>query len=139
MLTYCELKRIQNWGERCEYLKLNGSVGKDTFGFDRYLNQMFYRSAEWKRVRREIILRDNGADLGVAGYDIPGKIFVHHMNPLKVEDIVNSTDYLLNPEFLICCSKDTHDYIHYGVKREMPVVALERTRYDTCPWRRLNE
>ncbi len=139
MLTYCELKRIQNWEERREYLKLNGSVGKDTFGFDRYLNQMFYRSAEWKRVRRQIILRDNGTDLGVAGYDIPGKIFVHHMNPLKVDDIVNSSDYLINPEFLICCSKDTHDYIHYGVKRKMPAVALERTRYDTCPWRRLNE
>lgn len=136
ILTYSNLKALTTWEERVEYLKLDGVIGSETFGFDRYLNQMFYRSIEWKRVRREIIIRDNGMDLGISGREIVGKVYVHHMNPLQVEDIVNSTEYLLNPEFLICCSKATHDYIHYGVKSNVPKVVTERSPFDTSPWRK---
>lgn len=136
ILTYSNLKALTTWGERVEYLKLDGVIGSETFGFDRYLNQMFYRSIEWKRVRREIIIRDNGMDLGISEREIVGKVYVHHMNPLQVEDIVNSTEYLLNPEFLICCSKATHNYIHYGVKSNVPKVVTERSPFDTSPWRK---
>ena len=134
--TYTDLKALKTWEERIRYLKLDGVVGGETFGFDRYLNQMFYRSTEWKRVRRDIIIRDEGTDLGIDDREIVGKIYVHHMNPLEVKDIVDSTDYLLNPEFLICCSKATHDYIHYGVKSNVPRVVTERSSFDTSPWRK---
>lgn len=134
--TYTDLKALKTWEERIRYLKLDGVVGGETFGFDRYLNQMFYRSTEWKRVRRDIIIRDKGTDLGIDDRQIVGKIYVHHMNPLEVKDIVDSTDYLLNPEFLICCSKATHDYIHYGVKSNVPKVVTERSPFDTSPWRK---
>lgn len=134
--TYTDLKALKTWEERIRYLKLDGVVGGETFGFDRYLNQMFYRSTEWKRVRRDIIIRDEGTDLGIDDREIVGKIYVHHMNPLEVKDIVDSTDYLLNPEFLICCSKATHDYIHYGVKSNVPRVVTERSPFDTSPWRK---
>ncbi len=134
--TYTDLKALKTWEERIRYLKLDGVVGGETFGFDRYLNQMFYRSTEWKRVRRDIIIRDKGTDLGIDDREIVGKIYVHHMNPLEVKDIVDSTDYLLNPEFLICCSKATHDYIHYGVKSNVPKVVTERSPFDTSPWRK---
>jgi hypothetical protein len=134
--TYTDLKALKTWEERIKYLKLDGVVGGETFGFDRYLNQMFYRSTEWKRVRRDIIIRDKGTDLGIDDREIVGKIYVHHMNPLEVKDIVDSTDYLLNPEFLICCSKATHDYIHYGVKSNVPKVVTERSPFDTSPWRK---
>lgn len=136
ILTYSNLKALTTWEERVEYLKLDGVIGRETFGFDRYLNQMFYGSIEWKRVRREIIIRDNGMDLGISEREIAGKVYVHHMNPLQVEDIVNSTEYLLNPEFLICCSKATHNYIHYGVKSNVPKVVTERSPFDTSPWRK---
>lgn len=134
--TYTDLKALKTWEERIRYLKLDGVVGGETFGFDRYLNQMFYRSTEWKRVRRDIIIRDKGTDLGIDDREIVGKIYVHHMNPLEVKDIVDSTDYLLNPDFLICCSKATHDYIHYGVKSNVPRVVTERSPFDTSPWRK---
>ena len=134
--TYTDLKALKTWEERIKYLKLDGVVGGETFGFDRYLNQMFYRSTEWKRVRRDIIIRDKGTDLGIDDREIVGKIYVHHMNPLEVKDIVDSTDYLLNPEFLICCSKATHNYIHYGVKSNVPKVVTERSPFDTSPWRK---
>lgn len=134
--TYTDLKALKTWEERIRYLKLDGVVGGETFGFDRYLNQMFYRSTEWKRVRRDIIIRDKGTDLGIDDREIAGKIYIHHMNPLEVKDIVDSTDYLLNPEFLICCSKATHDYIHYGVKSNVPKVVTERSPFDTSPWRK---
>lgn len=134
--TYTDLKALKTWEERIRYLKLDGVVGGETFGFDRYLNQMFYRSTEWKRVRRDIIIRDKGTDLGIDDREIVGKIYIHHMNPLEVKDIVDSTDYLLNPEFLICCSKATHDYIHYGVKSNVPKVVTERSPFDTSPWRK---
>lgn len=111
---YSDLIQYSTFEDRLHYLELHGIVGKDTFGFDRYINQKFYRSPEWRRVRDFVIVRDNGCDLGVKGYDIGDRIIVHHMNPLTLYDISNSSDFLLNPEYLICVSKDTHDIIHYG-------------------------
>lgn len=133
--TYSELIQLKTFEERFEYLKLDGIVGRETFGFDRYLNQMFYTSIEWKKFRRDIILRDNGCDLGIPGLDIVGKIFIHHLNPITKEDILNRTEYLMNPEFVICSSKLTHDAIHYGDSDLLPKGPVERKRNDTCPWR----
>ena len=133
--TYSELIQLKTFEERFEYLKLNGIVGRETFGFDRYLNQMFYTSIEWKKFRRDIILRDNGCDLAIPGLDIVGKIFIHHLNPITKEDILNRTEYLMNPEFVICSSKLTHDAIHYGDSDLLPKGPIERKRNDTCPWR----
>lgn len=135
--TYSELKNLQTYEERLEYLRLRGTVGQDTFGFDRYLNQNFYRSAEWKHVRDFVIVRDNGCDLGLPGHEIGDRIFVHHMNPIGIEDIRDSTDFLLNPEYLICVSKETHDAIHYGA--DMAGYAdrkkvVERKPNDTKLW-----
>ena len=111
---YSDLIQYSTFEDRLHYLELHGVVGEDTFGFDRYINQKFYKSPEWRRVRDFVIVRDNGCDLGVKGYDIGDRIIVHHMNPLTLDDISNSSDFLLNPEYLICASKDTHDIIHYG-------------------------
>lgn len=133
--TYSELIQLKTFEERFEYLKLDGVVGRETFGFDRYLNQMFYTSIEWKKFRRDIILRDNGCDLAIPGLDIVGKIFIHHLNPITKEDILNQTEYLMNPEFVICSSKLTHDAIHYGDSDLLPKGPIERKRNDTCPWR----
>lgn len=133
--TYEELSKCRTFEERFEYLKLNGQVGSDTFGFDRYLNQKFYKSDRWKRIRDIVILRDNGCDLGVSGYDIYGKVIIHHMNPLNQDDIVNQTDYLLNPNYLICTSHNTHNAIHYG-SSELFQTEVERRPNDTCPWRK---
>lgn len=135
--TYSELIKLKTFKERYEYLKLGGIVGEETFGFDRYLNQEFYRSKEWKSLRNYIITRDNGYDLGVEGRDIlSGKILIHHMNPITKEDILNKSDLLLNPEYLICTTKNTHDAIHYGDEslliEDTPIV---RYKNDTCPWR----
>lgn len=133
--TYSELIQLKTFEERFEYLKLDGIIGRETFGFDRYLNQMFYTSIEWKKFRRDIILRDNGCDLAIPGLDIVGKIFIHHLNPITKEDILNRTEYLMNPEFVICSSKLTHDAIHYGDSDLLPKGPIERKRNDTCPWR----
>ena len=133
--TYSQLKRLQTFEERYDYLKLGGVVGEDTFGFDRYMNQNFYRSREWKRVRDEVIMRDNGCDLGVDGREIRGKILIHHMNPITSEDIHRVSDYLLNPEYLICVTHRTHNAIHYGDERLLVTAPIERTQNDTCPWR----
>lgn len=133
--TYSELIKIPTFLERFKYLKLNGKVGVDTFGFDRYLNQTFYRSYEWKRLRNDIIVRDMGCDLGLEGYDIFDKILVHHMNPIGPDDIIHRSDYLLDPEFLICTSKLTHDAIHYGDEQILYQDPVIRTPGDTCPWR----
>lgn len=111
---YSDLIQYSTFEDRLHYLELHGVVGEDTFGFDRYINQKFYKSPEWRRVRDFVIVRDNGCDLGVKGYDIGDRIIVHHMNPLTLDDISNSSDFLLNPEYLICASKETHDIIHYG-------------------------
>lgn len=134
--TYSELICLPTFEQRFEYLRLRGSVGESTFGFDRYLNQNFYRSYEWKRVRDQVILRDNGCDLGIPGREIYGKILIHHMNPLTLEDIEHNTDFLLNPEFLICTIHITHNAIHYGDKHLLMADPVVRTKNDTCPWRR---
>jgi hypothetical protein len=111
-----------------------GTVGKSTFGFDRYINQRFYTSLEWKRIRRQIIVRDNGCDLGVPGFEINDKVLVHHMNPIMVEDLERGQDYILNPEFLICTSFETHQAIHYGDTTKLPQLPIERRPGDTKLW-----
>ena len=122
--------------DRFEYLRLNGKVGEETFGYYRYLNQVFYRSAEWKKIRNLVIVRDNGCDLGLSGYDIHGKVYIHHMNPITVDDIRNRSEFLLNPDYLICVSHMTHEAITYGDKSLLLLEPIERTKNDTCPWRR---
>lgn len=135
--TYSDLQQLKTFEDRYEYLKLHGEIGKDTFGYDRYLNQQFYKSKEWQDVRHKVIVRDSACDLGVEGHPIKGQILIHHMNPIDVDDISESSEYLLNPEYLICVSKDTHNAIHYGskdyAKSKEPIT---RTKNDTCPWKR---
>jgi len=133
--TYSELIKIPTFKERFEYLRLNGKVGEETFGFDRYLNQVFYKSPEWRAARDFVIIRDQGCDLAMEGHEIFGKILVHHMNPISMEDIVHRTEYLLDPEYLICTIKNTHDAIHYGDGSLLITGPIERTKNDTCPWR----
>lgn len=132
---YTELIQIPTFEERYEYLRLGGRVGEDTFGFDRYLNQKFYQSPEWKRVRRDVIIRDEGRDLAMKGYELYGNIFVHHMNPITSKDLLDVADWIMNPEFLVCVSKRTHDAIHYGDKSLLPQLPVERTPNDMCPWK----
>ena len=133
--TYSELITLPTFEERFKYLQLNGSVGKDTFGFDRYVNQNFYRSKECKRVRDFVILRDNWCDLAADGYVIYGKIIIHHMNPITVKDIESVTDYLMNPEYPICTTHSTHNAIHYGDGSLLMMLPTERRKNDTGPWR----
>ena len=133
--TYSELVSLPTFKERYEYLRLNGSVGSDTFGFDRYLNQEFYRSKEWKSIRDQVIIRDNGCDLGVDGYEIYGRIVIHHMNPILQTDILDRTQLLLDPDYLICTTHATHNAIHYGDEGLLPREPVERTRNDTSPWK----
>lgn len=135
--TYSELIRFPTFEERFEYLQLRGVVGADTFGFDRVFNQMFYRSAEWQRVRSFVITRDNGCDLGCADRVIIGeRILVHHMNPISLSDIQNATEYLMDPEYLITTVLLTHNGIHYGNSDILPRKPAERYRNDMCPWRK---
>ena len=133
--TYSELILLPTFEERFKYLQLNGRVGDDTFGFDRYINQKFYRSAEWKRIRDYIIIRDNGCDLAVDGYKIHGRILIHHMNPITISDIKFSTEYLMNPDYLICVTHNTHNAIHYGDEKQIITGPIVRTKNDTCPWK----
>lgn len=133
--TYSELTQFKTLEERYRYLRIGGRVGEETFGFDRWMNQVFYKDPRWRDVRDEVITRDNGRDLGLEGYDIHGKIFVHHMNPVTKDDILYNFDSLLNPEFLISTSKRTHDAIHYGNEDLLPQSPIVRTRNDTCPWK----
>lgn len=132
---YSELISLPTYEERFQYLQLNGRVGSDTFGFDRYLNQKFYKTPEWRRLRNQIILRDNGCDLGVEGYEIFGIIMIHHMNPITKADIVSMTEYLTNPEYLICVTPNTHNAIHYGDESLLCTGPIERKPNDTCPWK----
>lgn len=134
--TYSELSRLRTFRERFEYLRLDGIVGVETFGFDRYLNQVFYNSDEWKAVRKTVIIRDNGCDLGMDGYDIHGKIIVHHMNPFSIDDILYRKEELLDPEFLISTVLNTHNAIHYGDESLLPLAPIVRRRNDMCPWRK---
>lgn len=134
--TYSELSEIDSYKERFEYLKLDGVVGKTTFGSRRYLNQQFYKSEEWLRVRDEVIARDLGRDLGFFGYDILGIIHVHHMNPVMIKDFVYSVSDILNPEYLITTSYQTHKAIHYGTEQMLILDPIIRTPNDTCPWKK---
>ena len=135
--TYSELIKLPTFEERFEYLKLDGVVGKETFGYDRYLNQDFYKSLQWRRIRNKIIVRDNGCDLGVEGFEIPSgvRIYIHHLNPVNEKDILDFTEFLTDPEYLICCSYNTHNAIHYGDKSLLVTAPVERRPNDTCPWR----
>ena len=133
--TYSELIAFPTFEERFKYLQLNGQVGESTFGFDRYMNQVFYRSQKWKSIRDFVIIRDCGCDLGIEGYDIHGKIIIHHMNPLSMRDIETESDFLLNPDYLICTTHNTHNAIHYGDENLLVTAPVERTKNDPCPWR----
>lgn len=133
--TYNELILLPTFEERFEYLKLSGRVGEETFGFDRWLNQKFYRSSEWKHVRDQVILRDNGCDLGIEGREIYDKILIHHMNPISKQDILERSDLLLNPMYLISVTKRTHDAIHYSDDSILMKGPITRSKNDTCPWR----
>lgn len=132
---YSEMIRLSTFEERFEYLRLLGEVGSDTFGFDRYMNQQFYKSREWKQIRDYVIVRDNGCDLGIADRQIFGRILIHHMNPISKVDIIHSTENLLDPEFLVCVSHETHNAIHYGDLELILKEPIQRTKNDTCPWR----
>ena len=135
--TYKELSQLTTFEDRFNYLKLGGQVGKDTFGFDRIFNQRFYKSREWLAIRDFVILRDNGCDLGVIGHEIHGqRILIHHLNPISVDDITNSTKFLLDPEYLITTILNTHNAIHYGDETLLITAPIERTKNDTCPWKR---
>ena len=135
---YSELILLPTFEERYKYLQLNGVIGDETFGFDRYINQMFYRSQEWKQVRDYIIVRDNGCDLGVKGHEIRGKILIHHMNPIGIKDIQQVNKFLLDPEYLITTMLSTHNAIHYGDESLLVTDPIERSKNDTCPWKHYN-
>lgn len=134
--TYSELITFPTFEDRYRYLRIEGKVGEDTFGFDRWLNQSFYKDPEWRAIRDKIIIRDNGCDLGIPGREIYSRIIVHHMNPITKDDILSRSAFLLNPEYLICTVKNTHDAIHYGDEGLLIKAPIERTKNDTCPWRR---
>ena len=134
--TYSELIMLPTFEERYKYLRLDGRVGADTFGFDRYLNQVFYqRDPRWKSVRDKVIIRDNGCDLGIEGREIYGRVFVHHMNPIRIEDFESNSEFLLNPEYLITTMHSTHNAIHYGDESLLMLAPIVRTKNDTCPWK----
>lgn len=132
--NYAELQALNSFTSRYDYLKLDGVVGVQTFGIDRIFNQRFYNSAEWKRIRDFVIIRDNGCDLGIEGREIQGKIIIHHMNPITLSDIERKSDFLMNPNYLITTSYNTHNAIHYG-NNELIKLPKERFPNDTCPWR----
>ena len=132
---YSELILLPTFEERYKYLQLNGVIGDETFGFDRYITQMFYRSQEWKQVRDYVIVRDNGCDLGIEGHEIRGKILIHHMNPIGIKDIQQVNKFLLDPEYLITTMLSTHNAIHYGDESLLVKDTIERSKNDTCPWK----
>lgn len=136
MRTYSELSKIKSFEDRFRYLQLNGKVGVETFGFDRFMNQAFYQSVEWKRIRDLVIMRDNGCDLGVKGHEIYGKITIHHMNPVLPRDIETHSNLLMNPEYLICTTHNTHNAIHFSNESLLPKDPIERKPNDTCPWKK---
>lgn len=132
---YSALSQLANFEERYAYLRLDGVVGEETFGFDRHLNQVFYRSREWKAVRDLVIVRDCGRDLGVEGHEIYGRILIHHLNPISVQDIERRSLVLLDPEYLICTTHETHNAIHYGDEGMLIRAPVPRSKHDTCPWK----
>lgn len=134
--TYSEVIALPNFIERYRYLKIGGAIGEATFGFDRHLNQTLYRSTEWKRFRRDMIVRDMGCDLGIEDYEIIGKVMLHHINPITVEDVLRRSPAIFDPENVICTSMNTHNAIHYGDESLLMLEPIERTKNDTCPWRK---
>ena len=132
---YRELRRLKTFAERYEYLRIGGLVGESTFGFERYLNQMLYTSSQWKSVRNQIIIRDNGCDLGIEGFEIHDRIYVHHMNPITLEQVENADEVIFDPEYLICVSRQTHNAIHFGDQSLLPGLPVERKPGDTCLWK----
>lgn len=133
--TYSELITFSTFEERFEYLQLKGIVGQETFGFDRYLNQILYNSKEWKHLRNEIIVRDNGCDLALDGFEIHGRILIHHINPITIDDVIKRREMVFDPENLICVTHNTHNAIHYGDKSLLITGPIERRANDTCPWK----
>lgn len=133
--TYSELITHDSFIDRYNYLKLVGQVGVETFGFDRYINQMLYKSQKWLEARRKVIIRDKGCDLGLPDYEISDRVIVHHMNPITLEDIEEEKPEIFNPEFLISTSFRTHNAIHYGDESLLPKLPVERSSNDTCPWK----
>lgn len=133
--SYSEVKKLSSFLERYEYLRLDGIVGAETFGYDRYLNQAFYASKKWKEARNLVIIRDNGCDLGIDGRDIFDQVIVHHINPMTIEDVELDKDWIYDPEYLICVSDATHKAIHYGDKSKLITLPKERFINDTCPWK----
>lgn len=132
--SYSGLRSLDTFEDRFRYLALNGDVGRSTFGFDRYLNQKFYTSREWKQIRNSIIIRDQGCDLGVLGYDIHDRILIHHMNPITIDDVIHNDETLFDPEYLITTTHRTHNAIHYGDERQLLRPLVERQRGDTTLW-----
>lgn len=133
--TYSELITLPTFEERFEYLQLKGTVGQETFGFDRYLNQILYNSKEWKHLRNKIIVRDNGCDLALEGFEIYGRILIHHINPIIIEDVIKRRETIFDPENLVCVTHNTHNAIHYGDKSLLITGPVERRANDTCPWK----
>lgn len=133
--TYKAMRMLRTFEERFDYLKLQGLVGAETFGSNRYLNQVFYRSPKWKKARREAIIRDNGCDLGMEGHEIMDEIIVHHLNPITEEDLLGDTPTLYDLNNLVCVSHSTHNALHYGDASLLPKLPVERTPNDTCPWK----
>jgi len=133
--TFSELSRLRTFEERYQYLRLTGTVGESTFGFDRYLNQIFYGSKRWRRTRDGIIVRDNSCDLGMRGYEIYGQVYIHHLNPISMDEVEDDDDSLYEPELLICTSYNTHLAIHFGSESLLPQLPIERRPNDTCPWK----
>lgn len=132
--TYSYLERLKTFEERFEYLRLGGGVGRVTFGFDRYINQTFYKSVEWQRIRNYVLVRDEGCDLGIIGYEIHVEPLIHHINPMGADDILTHQEWILDPEYLITTTQTTHNNIHFGVTNLLPKVVTERTPRDTKLW-----
>ena len=133
---YSDLKKLKTFNERFNYLKLDGVIGEETFGYDRILNQVLYKSKKWREVRNEVLVRDNGNDLGVEGYQISGKAIIHHMNPITVDDVLNEREWIYDPEYLITVSNTTHNAIHYSSGDILPKDPIERSKNDTCLWKK---
>ena len=132
--TYTELRRLDTLLERFRYLELRGHVGDSTFGFDRWINQQFYTSSQWRHIRSYVIARDNGCDLGIEGYDIHSRLYIHHLNPMTRRDIIDGDESILDPEFLITTTHVTHNAIHYGDERQLPRLLVARRAGDTKLW-----
>jgi hypothetical protein len=132
--SYTDLRKLYSFEDRYDYLKLDGEVGRSTFGFDRYINQRFYASYEWKQVRQKVILRDDGCDLGIHGYEIHGDLLIHHINPMVPDDIIHGEEWIFDPEYLITTTPHTHNAIHYGNDSLLPKIVTDRMPNDTTLW-----